>query len=125
MDESLDAEKDWAELRPLILEEVGDQVRLVFADWEWLESRIPGNLVDGYYLNGSSLEGLIKAVRWEAGLEPESDFIEYNSEGDVCLVEFEDASEAKITASLTWEMLHDVERVRHAVRVAREHDWDD
>lgn len=114
---------------PFIMVEVGDAesitYRLAFGDWEWLQGRLGTDTIDGYYLNGTSVEALIKAARLEANLPVAEDRIEYNSEGDVCYMEFLRLEDACVTAELAQEVLSDKGRLQEAIARARSEDFDE
>lgn len=99
-------------------------VRVSFGDWQWLGEKY-GESVDDYYLNGYGVEGLTKACRLQAGLAPEDDGIDFNSEADTCYIHFSDLDEAIKTAQLLTDMLHDGEKLRAMIKIARKHDFED
>jgi hypothetical protein len=100
-------------------------VRLAFSDWDWLHARCGGDTVDDYYLNGPGVEGLVKAVMLEGKLDVESEAIHFNSEGDTCYIHFKDLAEATKVASLAAEMINQSKLFEDAIRIAREHGFDD
>lgn len=100
-------------------------LRLQFFRWDWLQERLGGESVDDFYLNGYGLQSLLQAARLEAGLELEAEGIEYNSEGDTCLVHFESLEEATRTAALAQAFVQSKERVAALVALAREHDLEE
>src|SRR5262249_34701624 len=80
-------------------------VRLSFAAWEALHELCGGDSLDGYYLNGHGVQGLVMACRLHAGLDPEAEGIIYNSEGDACFIHFSNLEDAVQTARLAADML--------------------
>ena len=100
-------------------------VRLSFTDWGWLKRTYGSDSIDDYYLNGYSVQGLVKACRLHAGLEPEADGIDYNSEGDACYIHFANLDDAVETAQLVVEMLNDRSRLVAMIEVARENDFEE
>ena len=107
------------------LQEEWSDVRLQVYDWDWLRERHGGDTVDDYYLNGHGVQGLVMACRLAAGLEVEPEGVDYNSEGDCCLVHFPTLEVALETAELTRAMLHDPKALKAMIALAREHDFDD
>src|SRR5687768_13749174 len=63
-------------------------VRLSFDAWEQIQEVCGGDSVEGYYLNGHGVQGLIRACRLHAGLDPDAEGIDYNSEADTCFIHF-------------------------------------
>ena len=63
-------------------------IRLSFSDWDWLKATYGSDGIEGYYFNGPGVEGLVKAARMDAGLDPEAEGIDYNSEGGTCYIHF-------------------------------------
>lgn len=104
--------------------EFGD-VRLSFNDWSWLEKKHGKDSIDGYYLNGYGVEGLVLAARLAAGLEAFPDGMDPNSEGDTCYLHFKDLNVAVETARLGQEMIRDRKKIAAMVAVARENDLED
>src|SRR5438045_2868082 len=101
---------------PLILDDLqtdqrGD-VRLTFGDWDWLANHFEADEIDGYYLNGYGLQGLVKAARFESGHLVATDQIQYDSEGDSLCIRFADPHEACVTAELAQRMLLDKDYLR-------------
>lgn len=100
-------------------------VRLRFADWEWLNERYGPDGVDGYYLNGYGVQGLAMACRHRAGLEVHADGIDYNSEGDTCFIHFGSLEDAEQTAALLRAALGDPAELKAAIAIAREQGFED
>ena len=90
-----------------MLDSEWEDVRLSFHDWDWFEEQYGSDTIDDYYMNGYGIEGLVKAARLSAGMEPEPELIEYNSEGDTCYIHFTDLQEAIFTAGLSSTMIKD------------------
>ncbi len=80
---------DLSTFAPFILRNALDtewaDVRLEFSNWKWLHDRY-GDTFDDYYLNGYGVEGLVKAIRFMNGLDPDASDVDYNSEGDACYI---------------------------------------
>lgn len=100
-------------------------IRLCFADWEWLHRICDGDTVDDYYLNGYGIQGLVMACRLNAGLEVEAEGIDYNSEGDACYIHFENLEDAVETAQLLVAMLKSPAKMLAMIEVARENGFED
>lgn len=82
-------------------------VRLEFSDWDWIHEFCGGDSIGDYYLNGPGVEGLVMATRLLNGLDPESDTMNLNSEGDTCYIHFSDFDDAVQTAALCAAMIKD------------------
>ena len=63
--------------------------------------------MDGYYLNGPGVEGLVLTVRLASGRYPDNSGIFCNSEGDTCIVQFSTLDEAVHVAKLAADMIKD------------------
>jgi len=100
-------------------------VRLSFHDWAWFDTKYATDKIDGYYLNGYGIQGLVQAARVAAGLPTEAEGIHYDSEGDTCFMHFTDFDEAVRTAELAAEMINDPAKLREMIRVARENGLED
>jgi hypothetical protein len=100
-------------------------VRLSFDAWGWLHELCGGDSVDGYYLNGQGVQGLVMACRLHAGLDVEAEGIVYNSEGDTCFIHFSNLEDAVQTARLAADMLRDRAQIAEMVEVARENGLED
>lgn len=102
---------------------------LMFHDWEWLFANYAADLRDGaiagYYMNGPGVEGLVKAVIFMDGRDPNHPGIFYNSEGDTCLVQFVALDEAAHVANLAAGMIEDRDRLLGAIAVARDQGFED
>ena len=102
-------------------------VRLSFDDWDWLQ-RVVGEAdgsLNGYYLNGHGVQGLVMACRVHAGLEAEPAGVTYNSEADTCYIHFSKLDEAVRTAELASDMLRDRRKLAAMIELAREHGFED
>jgi len=114
---------------PFVLTDTRDSkwkdLRLSFHDWSWLRTIYGADAINGYYLNGYGVEGLVKAARLAAGLEPEPKGIAYNSEGDACFVHFSDLEEAVKTAEISAEMIKDRGKLVRMIQIAKENGFDD
>lgn len=98
-------------------------VRLSFNDWEWLAKTYGDDPFDDYYLNGYGIQGLVIACRFQAGLEIESEDIEYNSEADTCYIHFSKMEEAIQTAQLAADMIRNPTKLAAMVDIARENEF--
>lgn len=100
-------------------------VRLSFNNWTWLKEKLGSEEIDGYYLNGPGVQGLVLAARVAAGLEAFPEGMDPNSEGDTCFIHFDDLAIAAETARLAKEMIGDPDKVAAMVVIARENDLED
>jgi len=100
-------------------------VRLGFHDWEWFHAQHATDTIDGYYVNGYGLEGLLKAMRWKAGRAVDEAGIDYDSEGDTFFVHFKNMDEAIWTAEQAVEMLASRQRLADLIAVARAQGFED
>jgi hypothetical protein len=100
-------------------------VRLSFDDWGWLHSTYDTDTIDGYYLNGYGIQGLVFAARIDAGLEPFPPGMEPDSEANTCYIHFSDLDTAVETAGLARQMIRDRDKLAAMVALAREHDLED
>lgn len=99
-------------------------IRLEFSDWDWIHSRY-GDSIDDYYLNGPGVQGLVFATRMVNGLEPISDTMDPNSEGDTCYIHFTSMDEVVQTADLCAKMIISDEAIRSTAKVSEENDFYD
>lgn len=99
--------------------------RLLFADWDWLHAHVGSDSVDGYSLNGSGVEGLVRAAMLDAGIPFSGEDIEYNSEGDACCIEFENPQDASAVKELARRMFDDSVRLRTLAAIARREGFGD
>jgi len=102
-----------------------NDVRLTFHDWDAVHALAGGESLEGYYLNGYGVEGLVKAAMLGAGVDPERDDIHGNSEGDTCNLHFQDLETAVKAAGAARAMMASKEALLAAVAVAREHGFED
>lgn len=100
-------------------------VRLSFNAWVQLQEICGADSIEGYYLNGYGVQGLIRACRLHAGLDPDADGIDYNSEADTCFIHFSKLEDAVQTARLASDMLKDRSKIAAMVGVARANDFED
>ena len=102
---------------------------LSFNDWGWLFSTYAAYLsdeaMDGYYLNGPGVEGLVLAVRLASGRYPDDSGIFSNSEGDTCIVQFSTLDEAVHVAELAADMIKDRQKLLATIKVARDQGYED
>jgi hypothetical protein len=101
------------------------EVRLSFTDWDHLQRLCGGDAVDGYYLNGYGVEGLIRACRLRAGLDPDGPGVEYDSEGSACFIHFKRLEDAVQTAQLASRLLNDSGEIAAMIAVARDNGFED
>ena len=98
-------------------------VRLEFSNHKW-RNETYGDTIDDYYLNGYGVEGLVKATLFSNGIDLENG-IEYNSEADTCYIHFEDLNLAVRVADLASQMFVDGQKLREAIQIAIENEFDD
>lgn len=110
---------------PFVLQDCGEETRLMFYDWDWLRKKCGGDSIGDYYLNGPGVEGLVLATREMNGLNPDPDTMDPNSEGDACYIHFTDFDEAVQTASLCAKMIQDIKLIRKAAKIAEENGYGD
>ena len=114
---------------PFILENLLDTewhyVRLVFSDWEWRQVKHGGETVEGYYLNGYGVEGVVKAALFVAGVDSNDAGIDFDSEGDTCLIRFADVDTAAHVAELAAGTVNDPTKLKEMITVAREQGFED
>src|SRR5690349_12423681 len=94
-------------------------LRLEFANWDWLQEHCGSDTIDDYYLNGPGIEGLVMAARLLSGLEADPDTMDPNSEGDACYIHFSDYDEAVRTAELSARTIKDMNLLRQAIATAQ------
>lgn len=127
------------ELEQVYIRDEGERYwdyHLVFWDWEWLwttyKDHYDGEHFEGYYLNGYGMDGVVKACRLQAGLEPEpkrdsektpSYFVDYNSEACTCFIHFASLEDAIQTATLACEAINDVTKLIAMTKLADENNW--
>jgi len=103
---------------------------LQYNDWDWLFTTYQADLlegaINGYYVNGPGIEGLVKAALLENGIDPDSSEIFYNSEGDCCHIEFGSRLDTAVrTAEVAAAMIKDREKLLAAIVVARDQGFED
>ena len=103
---------------------------LQFYDWGWLFTTYVGDVVkeaiNGYYLNGPGIEGLVRAALFANGMDPDGAEMFYNSEGDCCRIEFGSHLDVAVrTAALAAEMIKDRQKLLNAIAVARTQGFED
>lgn len=108
---------------PFTIDDMGDTVRLSFFDWEWLEKQHGSIEIDGYYMNGPGVEGLVQAAMFANKIA--SDEVEGDSEGDACLLYFTNIKLATRVAQLAAAMIKDRTQLGKAIQVAREQGFED
>ena len=122
-------DKDSATFAPFDLIDCRNQewadLRLCFGDWDWLREKHGSDEIDGYYLNGYGVQGLVLACRVNAGLDAFAEGIEPNSEGDTCYIHFPNLESAVETACLARDMICNTDNLKNMIKVARENDLED
>jgi hypothetical protein len=103
---------------------------LMFYDWKWLFATYDADLdaegfIDGCYMNGPNVEGLVRAVRFASGRYPDESGMITNSEGDTCIVQFGELDEAVHVAELAAEMIKDRQKLLAAIAIARDRGFED
>ncbi len=102
-----------------------DDVRLSFSAWDWFKDKYGTDTIDGYYINGYGVQGLVLASRVSAGLPAYPDDLDPNSEGDTCYLIFQDHDLAVETAQLAKKMISSRALIEKMITVARKHDLED
>jgi hypothetical protein len=108
---------------PFTIADMGDTVRLSFFDWEWLEKQHGSIEIDGYYMNGPGVEGLVQAVMFANKIA--NDDVESDSEGDACLLYFTNVNLATRVAELAAAMIKDRTQLAKTIEIAREQGFED
>ena len=108
---------------PFTINAIGDTVRLSFFDWEWLEKKHGSIEIDGYYMNGPGVEGLVRAVMFANDIP--TDEIEGDSEGDACLLYFTQADLATRVAHLAAAVIKDRAQLAKTIEIARDQGFED
>ena len=118
------AAKPVGSIAPFTIDDIADRgVRLSFFDWSWLEKQHGSIEIDGYYMNGPGVEGLVQAVMFANKIE--SDDIEGDSEGDACLLYFPNVALATRVGELAAAMMKDRAQLAKAITIAREEGFED
>lgn len=112
-----------ASFAPFVIDQLDDTVRLSFFDWDWLEKTHGSIELDDYYLNGPGVEGLVRAVMWKNKIN--GDDVEGDSEGDACLLYFDDLETATRVGVLAAAMIVDRAKLAKAIEIAREEGFED
>jgi hypothetical protein len=104
---------------------LGDRgsVRLSFFDWGWLEKQHGSIEIEGYYMNGPGVEGLVRAVMFANKIASKN--VEGDSEGDACLLYFTDVQAATHVARLAAAMMKDRTQLAEAITIARKHGFEE
>lgn len=98
-------------------------VRLYFDDWHWYDKNYQSDKIDGYYMNGYGIEGLVRAVLSDAQMVDSA--ISYSSDSDTCNVHFKDMNIAAKVASLAAQMIADREKLTAMIKIVREQGLED
>src|SRR5262249_55110247 len=101
-----------------------NDVRLFFDDWSWFQRKYGAESIDGYYLNGYGIQGLVEATLIASGLTVPEGRIQFDSEADACNVHFKDLDIARQAASAAAAMIHDGDQLRKMIVIARERGLD-
>ena len=116
---------------PFTLEKIDNpdfkMTRLMFWDWDWITNKYGSDTIDGYHMNGHAVQGLVIAARFDNGMDAYPDSINYTSEGDYCIIDFDDHEEAKKTAEISQRFITDQSALSHIIKVAHDNnfaDWD-
>jgi hypothetical protein len=116
--------KPVASVAPFTIDDIADRgVRLSFFDWGWLEKQHGSIEIDGYYMNGPGVEGLVQAVMFANKIE--SDDVEGDSEGDACLLYFPNVALATRVGELAAAMIRDRAQLAKTITIAREEGFED
>ncbi len=102
-----------------------NQVRLFFDDWSWFERTHHTEKIDGYYLNGYGVQGLVQAALIAANLQVPEDRIELGSEADACNIYFKDLDVAAQAAQVAAAMIQDRSQIEAMIALARRHGLED
>jgi hypothetical protein len=100
-------------------------VRLSFSDWMWLRATYGAHEIDGYYLNGYGVEGLVKAALFQDGVDLESPDIHFNSEGDTCYIHFKNLDLAMRAAEVAARMMMSRQSIMTMIGIARAQGFED
>jgi len=95
-------------------------VRVSFDSWGWLK-KTHGDNVDGYYLNGYGVQGLVLAARVLKRLPAYTSTMDLNSEGDTCYMIFQNYDEAIETIQIASEMINDKSLLVESIKIAKEY----
>jgi hypothetical protein len=118
------AAKPAGSVAPFTIDDIADRgVRLSFFDWGWLEKQHGSIEIDGYYMNGPGVEGLVQAVMFANKIE--SDDIEGDSEGDACLLYFPNVALATRVGQLAAAMIKDRAQLAKTIEIARAEGFED
>ena len=118
------AAKPASSVAPFKIDDIaGRGVRLSFFDWSWLEKQHGSIEIDGYYMNGPGVEGLVQAVMFANKIE--SDDVEGDSEGDACLLYFPNVALATRVGELAAAMIKDRAQLAKSITLAREEGFED
>jgi hypothetical protein len=100
-------------------------VRLYFDNWKWFQDTYKTDTIDDYYMNGYGIEGLVKAVLFNADFNLESENIDFDSEGDTCYIHFKNLDDATQAATLAAAMITDLPSIKEMIVIACEQGFDD
>lgn len=100
-------------------------VRLTFDNWEHIDELIGENELDGYYLNGYGVEGIVRAAMVDADIDVDDDRIHCNSEGDACNLHFKELALAEAAAIAAAAAFKTKKALAKAIACAREHGFED
>lgn len=101
-------------------------VRLTFDDWDHIKKLCGAESeLDGYYLNGYGVEGVVKGAMVDAGIDVDSDEIDCNSEGDTCNIHFKVLEVAVTAAKAAVAAFATKKALLAAIKCARQHGFED
>lgn len=100
-------------------------MRLAFSQWDWLREKYGTDTVNGYYMNGYGIQGLVQAAMYSAQLDVDDEAIDFNSEGDTCYIHFKNMDTAVRVAELASAMINTPEILMKMIEVARKHGFED
>lgn len=100
-------------------------VRLSFDDWGLFQMIYGSDTVDGYYMNGYGVEGLVKAALFDNQIDPDGEGFNYDSEGDTCYIHFTTLELAIRVAHIASSMIKDKDHLMKAIKIARAEGFED
>jgi len=100
-------------------------VRVSFSDWRWLRATYGVDKIDGYYLNGYGVEGLVKAALFQDGVDLDSPDIFFDSEGDTCYIHFKNLDLAMRAAEVAARMIMSRQSIMRMIEIARAQGFED
>jgi hypothetical protein len=113
---------------PFCLQDHRDEsgsICLMFNEWDWLHDLAGGDSVEGIFLNGYGVETLVQTALSAAGIDPDGDGIEFDSENDACVVYFASVDAAVAAATAARAVLRSPMSLRATAARTRARDFDD